>query len=129
MKHITAILAVVALAATFAPPTNAKPVASPDPASCIQDLASPAHTPDSDIGLQMQMVCLAPDLDQAAHQLAILTDCSTGDSPVSFAIIRPDDAPQAPQPVLIASLTRREASQLRRADWLHIDRVADPTAA
>lgn len=97
MKHISTLLAVVAFAATLTPQiTNASPSAPPK-----SELRPPAH------------LDVTPDFDLAAQMF-----CVTGwdvAAPVTFAILRPDDASQAPQPQLIAILTRREAARLHRS--------------
>lgn len=125
MKHITRVLVVAALAVAFTPPTQAS--TSPPPNA---ERRSPSQsfvidqTPDFDLGLQM--FCTAPDPSPTAFQLFTCEDAIAAHQ----LVVRPDDAPEAQQPLLAAVLTRREASSIRKAPWLlYRYRPADPASA
>lgn len=126
MKHIL-LLSALALVATITPHTNASPTAPPDPSFDIPHSAFviAEHTPDFDLGLQM--FCTAPELEHAAFEVLRVSESPA--LPV-FTILRPEDALEAPQPLLTAILTRREAASIRKAPWhLYRYRPADPASA
>lgn len=113
------LLSALALVATITPHTNASPTAPPK-----AEQRPPAVTPDFDLGAQM--FCTAPEPSAATFQLFTCEDAVAAHR----LVIRPEDALEAPKPLLTAVLTRREAASIRKPTWLlYRYRPADPASA